>query len=91
MHYHVFRSTSSGFTPSESNQIADGSYTSSYVDNTLQQCSTYYYTVESEACGNFSTALSQQSYAYPPPAAVNGITATAMTNPGWWSPWDGRP
>lgn len=83
VHYHVFRSTSSGFTPSEANQIADVSYASSYVDNTVQQCNTYHYTVESEACGNFSTPLSEQSYSYPPqPAAVSGITATAMTNPG---------
>jgi endoglucanase len=44
--YSVFRSTTSGFTPSSSNQIAGGLTGTSFSDSGLAASTTYYYKVE---------------------------------------------
>ncbi len=44
--YRVFRSTTSGFTPSSSNQIASGLTGTSFSDSGLTASTTYYYKVE---------------------------------------------
>ncbi len=44
--YSVFRSTTSGFTPSSSNQIASGGTSTAYSNTSLSASTTYYYVVE---------------------------------------------
>ena len=58
--YEVFRSTTSGFTPSSSNQIATTSGTT-YSDTALAAATTYYYVVESSNSAGTSTASAQAS------------------------------
>jgi len=59
--YDVFRSTTSGFTPSSSNQIASGVTTTSYSDTGLTPGTTYYYVVEGTNSGGTSAASNQGS------------------------------
>ena len=59
--YNVFRSTTSGFTPSSSNQIASGVTTTSYSDTGLAASTTYYYLVEGTNSGGTSAASNQAS------------------------------
>jgi trimeric autotransporter adhesin len=59
--YNVYRSTTSGFTPSTSNLIASGLTTPSYSNTGLTASATYYYVVEAiDAEGN-SAASAQAS------------------------------
>src|SRR5580658_5620005 len=57
--YNVFRSTTSGFTPSSSNQIASGVTSTSYSDTGLTPATTYYYAVEAVDADGTSAASSQ--------------------------------
>jgi Glycosyl hydrolase family 12/Cellulose binding domain/Fibronectin type III domain len=57
--YSVFRSTSSGFTPSSSNQIASGLTSTSYSDSGLAPSTTYYYKVEATDGAGTSPASAQ--------------------------------
>ncbi len=57
--YNVFRSTTSGFTPSSSNQIASGVTSTSYSDTGLKASTTYYYVVEAVDADGTSTASAQ--------------------------------
>jgi hypothetical protein len=57
--YNVFRSTTSGFTPSSSNQIASGVTSTSYSDTGLRPSTTYYYVVEAVDADGTSAASSQ--------------------------------
>jgi hypothetical protein len=57
--YNVFRSTTSGFTPSSSNQIASGVTSTSYSDTGLKPSTTYYYVVEAVDVDGTSTASAQ--------------------------------
>ncbi|MFZ3200807.1 MAG: malectin domain-containing carbohydrate-binding protein, partial [Candidatus Acidiferrales bacterium] len=58
--YSVFRSTTSGFTPSTSNQVASNVSGTTYSDNGLASSTTYYYLVEATDYGN-TTAPSNQA------------------------------
>ncbi|MGC2420077.1 MAG: malectin domain-containing carbohydrate-binding protein [Candidatus Acidiferrales bacterium] len=58
--YSVFRSTTSGFTPSTSNQVASNVTGTTYSDNGLASSTTYYYLVEATDYGN-TTAPSNQA------------------------------
>jgi chitodextrinase len=44
--YNIFRSTTSGFTPSSSNQIASGVFATTFSDTTASPATTYFYVVE---------------------------------------------
>src|SRR6202044_1230485 len=57
--YNVFRSTTSGFTPSSGNQIATGITSTSYSDTGLKPATTYYYVVEAVDADGTSAASSQ--------------------------------
>jgi hypothetical protein len=57
--YNVFRSTTSGFTPSSSNQIASGVTSTSYSDTGLKPSTTYYYVVEAVDADGTSAASAQ--------------------------------
>jgi hypothetical protein len=58
-YYNVFRSTTSGFTPSSSNQIASGATTSSYSDKTARCATSYHYLVEAVDSAGPSGASNQ--------------------------------
>jgi hypothetical protein len=59
--YDVFRSTTSGFTPSGSNQIASGATSTSFADSGLTCNTTYFYLVEAANAGGTSAASNQAS------------------------------
>ena len=61
INYSVFRSTTSGFTPSSSNQIASGLTTTSFANTGLAAATTYYYKVEAVDATGPSPASSQAS------------------------------
>jgi hypothetical protein len=85
--YNLFRSTTSGFTPSSSNQIASGLTSASYADSGLAASTTYYYKVEA-ADGDGSSAASAQGSGTTLPgtscsavtAAPTGLTAAATSS-----------
>jgi hypothetical protein len=57
--YNVFRSTTNGFTPSSSNQVASGVTSTSFSDTGLLPSTTYYYVVEAVDAAGTSAASSQ--------------------------------
>jgi hypothetical protein len=59
--YSVFRSTSSGFTPSSSNQIASGITATSYSSTGLSASTAYYYKIEAVDAAGTSAASAQAS------------------------------
>jgi hypothetical protein len=59
--YSVYRSTTSGFTPSSTNQIAAGVTSTSYSDGGLQPSTTYYYVVKATDSAGTSAASAQAS------------------------------
>jgi hypothetical protein len=80
--YSGFRSTTSGFTPSSSNQIATGLTSTSYSDTGLKPATTYYYIVEAVDADGTSPA-SAQAAAQTSPSSGSGPTchvAYTITN-----------
>ncbi len=80
--YNVFRSTTNGFTPSSSNQIASGVTSTSYSDTGLTPATTYYYIVEAVDADGTSPG-SAQAAAKTSPASGSGSAchvAYAITN-----------
>jgi len=65
VNYTVFRSTTSGFTPSVANQVASGVSSTSYTDDTAGGGTTYYYLVEEVDGGGASPASNQASATTP--------------------------
>ena len=59
--YNLYRSTTSGFTPSSSNQIASGLTSASYADSGLTAATTYFYIVEAVDGAGSSAASPQGS------------------------------
>ncbi|MGA9671669.1 MAG: malectin domain-containing carbohydrate-binding protein [Terracidiphilus sp.] len=59
--YNLYRSTTSGFTPGSSNQIASSLTSPSYVDSGLAAATTYYYVVEATDGDGSSSASAQGS------------------------------
>jgi glucuronoarabinoxylan endo-1,4-beta-xylanase len=59
--YSVFRSTTSGFTPSSSNQIASGLTATNYSDTGLAASTTYYYKIEAVDGAGASSPSAQAS------------------------------
>ena len=59
--YNVYRSTTSGFTPSSSNRIASGVTTTSFSDSGLSPATTYYYAVTAVDAVGTSAASPQSS------------------------------
>jgi hypothetical protein len=57
--YNVFRSTTSGFTPSSSNQIASGITATSYSSTGLAASTAYYYEIEAVDAAGTSAASAQ--------------------------------
>jgi fibronectin type 3 domain-containing protein len=84
--YNLFRSTTSGFTPSSNNQIASSLSVASYVDSGLTAGTTYYYVVEATDGFGMSAASAQGSgttqggTCSAVPSAPGGLTATATSS-----------
>jgi endoglucanase len=86
--YVVYRSTTSGFTPSSSNQVASGVTATSYSDIGLTASTTYYYLVEANDANGNSAASNQASattqafsiYINTGGSAVSGTSWTADTD-----------
>ena len=68
--YDVFRSTTSGFTPSSSNQVASGVSGTSFSNTGLTANTTYFYLVEATDTAGTSAASNQ--------ASATTLTATAL-------------
>ena len=78
--YDVFRSTTSGFTPSSANQIATATSTS-YSDTGLTANTTYYYVVEASSSSGTSASTGQASASTMAiPLAPANLTATAASS-----------
>jgi len=84
--YSVYRSTTSGFTPSASNLIASGVAGTSYSNSGLTASTTYYYVVEAVDSDGSSAASTQASAETSAgsctsvPSAPTGLTATASSS-----------
>ena len=68
--YNVFRSTTSGFTPSSSNQIATGVSGTSFPNTGLTANTTYFYLVEATDTAGTSAASNQASATTLPATAL---------------------
>jgi fibronectin type 3 domain-containing protein len=71
--YNLFRSTTSGFTASSTNQIASGLPSALFVDSGLSPSTTYYYIVEAADAVGPSAASPQGS------GTTLGVTCAAVT------------
>lgn len=80
--YNVFRSTTSGFTPSASNRVASGVTGTSYSDTGLAAATTYYYVVEAVDSDGTSSPSSQAS-AKTSPASSGSSTCHVVYTPAW--------
>ena len=69
--YSVFRSTTSGFTPSTSNQISSGVFATTFSDTNAAPATTYFYVVEGVDPAGSSTPSNQASAMTGP--AITGI------------------
>lgn len=83
--YSVYRSTTSGFTPSSSTLIASGVTTTTYTNTGLTASTTYYYIVEALDTEGSSAASAQasaetQAACSTVPSAPTGLTATASSS-----------
>jgi fibronectin type 3 domain-containing protein len=86
--YSVFRSTTSGFTPSSSNMIASSLTSASYADAGLTPSTTYYYIVEASDGDGTAAPSAQESgttqssggSCATDPSAPGGFTATASSS-----------
>lgn len=84
--YAVYRSTTTPFTPSSSNQIANTNESSFYADSGLTPSTTYYYQLKAANSSGLSVASNQASastQAFDPgtPAGTYNITVTATSGP----------
>lgn len=86
--YNVYRSTTSGFTPSAGNEIASGVTATSYSSTGLTASTTYYYAIEAVDSEGTSAESSQASAKTSAasvscttlPSAPIGLTATAASS-----------
>jgi FtsP/CotA-like multicopper oxidase with cupredoxin domain len=84
--YNVYRSTSSSFTASSSNEIASGVPTTTYFDTGVAGSTTYYYQVVATTSGGMSAASNQASATTPAPTcaaaptAPSGLGASAISS-----------
>lgn len=76
--YNIYRGTTAGFTPDETTYLASVSYLETYDDTGGGTCSTYYYVVAAEACGNESPASNEVDGSLPAvPACATSIAANS--------------
>jgi len=77
--YNIYSSTSSGFAPSPSNQIARNLTGTTFFNTSLPASFTYYYVVQAADEDGTSTAISQQATAatLAPPTTLTAATSSA--------------
>ncbi len=85
--YSVYRGTTSGFTPSASNQVATGLTSPAFSNTTgLVASTTYYYVVQAVDAAGATAAAQVSATTLPPstcsaaPAAPTSLTATAVSS-----------
>jgi len=85
--YNIFSSTTPGFTPSSSNQIASGVSGTTYSDTGLVASTTYYYAAEAVNSGGASSPSNEANATTMPapscttvPSAPTGLAATATSS-----------
>jgi fibronectin type 3 domain-containing protein len=85
--YNLFRGTTSGFTPSASNQIASDLTSASFVDSGLAAATTYYYVAQAVDADGTSANSAQGSgtttggaTCSAVPSAPTGLTAAAISS-----------
>jgi endoglucanase len=82
--YNIFRSTSSGFSPSSSNHIAAGLSSASFTDSGLQASTKYFYLVTAgDAAG--SSSPSGQAYATTSSAGAGGACQISYRIVNQWN------
>ena len=74
--YNIYRSTTSGFTPSSSNLIASGVTSTNYANTGLATSTTYYYVIEALDADGTSAASVQAS------ATTSAVTCTSVPPTG---------
>ena len=79
--YNVFRSTTSNFTPSSSNQIASGVTATSYSSTGLTASTTYYYKIEAVDSDGTSAASAQASAKTSSAGGGSGCTVDYVISP----------
>jgi hypothetical protein len=79
--YNVFRSTTSGFTPSSGNQIASGVTATSYSSTGLTASTTYYYKIEAVDAAGTSAASAQASATTSSSGGGSGCTVDYVISP----------
>jgi hypothetical protein len=79
--YSIFRSTTSGFTPSAANLIASGVASPSYTSTGLAASTTYYYAVEAVEADGTSAASAQAGAETSPASSGTEIIAIAAGGP----------
>jgi hypothetical protein len=82
--YNVFRSKTSGFIPSPSNQIASGVTSTSYSDPGLTPATTYYYVVEAVDADGTSPSSSQATAETSAGTGSGSACHVAYTITGQW-------
>jgi len=73
--YNIFRSTTSGFAPSSSNQIASGVFATTFSDTTAASATTYFYVVEGTDPAGSSSPSNQASVTTGPAITSMDINA----------------
>jgi Malectin domain/Fibronectin type III domain len=94
--YNLFRSTTSGFTPTASNMIASSITSASYANNGLTPSTTYYYIVQASdgdgTAGNSAqgsgTTQSSGGSCSAVPSAPGGLGATAQSSSAIGLSWN---
>jgi hypothetical protein len=79
--YNVYQSTTSGFTPSSTNQVASGVTGTNYSASGLTASTTYYYVVVAVDSSGSSAASNQASTETEPAGAVTEVVAIASGGP----------
>jgi beta-galactosidase len=78
--YSVFRSTTTGFAPSSSNQVASGLLTATFSSTSLAASTTYFFVVEAIDGAGSSSPSAQTSATTQASAGNGGVTPTAVVS-----------
>ncbi len=77
--YTVYRSTTSGFTPTPAEVFVTQEAQTWAIDSTMSSCTPYYFVVSATACGNEGAPTSEFSIASPMPPACPPLVAAELT------------
>lgn len=82
--YLVYRDTSPGVIPGSGTLLATVSYATTYTDETLVDCDSYYYVVTARACGNEGDASAELFASRPAaPNCLASLDGQPSETPGW--------